>query len=128
VKAVLVLLLAPVAAPAPQDHGVVAWVIDGDTFRLAGGEKIRIAGIDAPESRKQNARCATEIARGKDATRSAVALLKGQDVTIERVGRSYDRSVARVRVGGRDVAALLVAHGIARWWPRGRAKPDWCHA
>ena len=29
------------------DSGRVAWVTDGDTFRLESGERIRIAGIDA---------------------------------------------------------------------------------
>ena len=37
------LLLA--AAPPEQDR--VARVIDGDTFQLTSGERIRIAGIDA---------------------------------------------------------------------------------
>ncbi|MEP9403648.1 hypothetical protein [Sphingomonas sp. VNH70] len=52
--------------------------------------------------------------------------LKGRRVGIERVGRSYDRTVARVRLDGRDVAALLVEKGAARWWPRGKPRPNWC--
>lgn len=120
----LLLILAG-AAPAPQS-GVVAWVTDGDTFRLRSGERIRIAGIDAPETQPGNAKCRAELARGKAATRAAIALLKGRRVEIERVGRSYDRTVARVRLDGRDVAALLVEKGAARWWPRGRPRPDWC--
>src|SRR3546814_14865496 len=32
------------------DSGRVARVTDGDTFRLESGERIRIAGIDAPET------------------------------------------------------------------------------
>jgi endonuclease YncB( thermonuclease family) len=113
-------------ASGTENRGLVAWVIDGDTFRLSTGEKIRIAGIDAPESAARNAKCPTEITRGKAATRRAVALLKGRAVTFERVGRSYDRTVARVRLDGRGLDSLLVAQGVARWWPRGRPKPDWC--
>lgn len=120
----LLLILAG-AAPAPQS-GVVSWVTDGDTFRLKSGERIRIAGIDAPETQPGNARCRAELARGKAATRAAIALLKGRRVEIERVGRSYDRTVARVRLDGRDVAALLVEKGAARWWPRGKPRPNWC--
>ncbi|MDT8760559.1 thermonuclease family protein [Sphingomonas psychrotolerans] len=120
----LLLILAG-AAPAPHS-GVVAWVTDGDTFRLKSGERIRIAGIDAPETQPGNARCRAELARGKAATRAAIALLKGRGVEIERVGRSYDRTVARIRLNGRDVAALLVEKGAARWWPRGKPKPSWC--
>lgn len=37
-------------AAAPPRQASVAYVIDGDTFRLASGERIRIAGIDAPET------------------------------------------------------------------------------
>jgi len=114
------------AAPAPQS-GVVAWVTDGDTFRLKSGERIRIAGIDAPEVQRGHAKCKAELVRGVAATRQAIALLKGQTVEIERVGRSYNRTVARVRLGHRDLAATLVDKGVARWWPRGKAKPDWCH-
>lgn len=114
------------AAPA-QRAGVVAWVTDGDTFRLASGERVRIAGIDAPEVQRGHAKCRAELARGKRATAEAIALLKGRTVEIERVGRSYGRTVAMVRLDGRDVAATLVRIGAARWWPRGKAKPDWCH-
>lgn len=49
-------LLLTGAAPAPRS-GVVAWVTDGDTFALKSGERIRIAGIDAPETQPGNARC-----------------------------------------------------------------------
>lgn len=114
------------AAPAAPQHGRVAWVADGDTFRLASGERIRIAGIDAPETQPGNAKCRAELARGKAATRKAVALLKGREVRFERVGRSYDRTVARVWLGDRDLAEALVAAGAARWWPRGKPRPDWC--
>lgn len=120
------LLILAAATPAPQT-GTVAWVTDGDTFRLGSGERVRIAGIDAPETQPGNAKCRAELVRGKAATRQAIALLKGRTVEIERVGRSYNRTVARVRLGGRDLAATLVEKGIARWWPRGKAKPDWCH-
>jgi len=113
------------AAPGP-DQARVAYVIDGDTFRLASGERIRIAGIDAPESRQGQARCRAELALGKAATARARAMVEDRPVTLVRVGRSYDRTVAEVRLGGRDLAGTLVAAGVARWWPRGARKPDWC--
>jgi len=118
-------LILIAAAPGPQS-GVVAWVTDGDTFRLESGERIRIAGIDAPETQPGNAKCRAELVRGRQATQATIALLKGKTVEIERVGRSYNRTVARVRLGGRDLGETLVEKGIARWWPRGRSKPDWC--
>jgi len=111
---------------APPDQGRVGYVIDGDTFRLESGERIRIAGIDAPETHARQAKCRTEIALGRSATARARALLDGRTVTVIRVGRSYNRTVARVRLAGRDVASVLVATGAARWWPRWQRKPDWC--
>jgi len=113
-------------AAAPAQSARVAYVIDGDTFRLASGERIRIAGIDAPETQPRQAKCARERAAGRAARETARALLTGRTVRIERVGRSYDRTVARVWVDGRDLASELVRRGAARAWPRGRPKPDWC--
>jgi len=116
---------ATATSPAVQS-GHIVWVTDGDTFRLVSGERIRIAGIDAPEAQRGNAKCGAEIARGKAATARMTALLKDRDVTFERVGRSYNRTVARVQLDGHDLGATLVSMGIARWWPRGNPKPDWC--
>lgn len=121
------LLVVVDASPAAAQSARVAYVIDGDTFRLEGGERIRIAGIDAPETQPGQAKCRAEIVRGQAATRDARALLAGRTVTIERVGRSYNRTVANVRLNGRDVATMLVDRGIAARWPRGRPRPDWCH-
>ena len=128
--ALLALLLAG-ATPAAQTRdatarGTIAWVTDGDTFRLASGERIRIAGIDAPEIQVGQAKCSREIERGKAATARACGLLQGRAVDFVRVGRSYNRTVARVSLAGRDLGDLLVAQGIARTWPPYSAKPDWC--
>ena len=62
---------------------------------------------------------------GRAATVRARALLDGRTVTMPRVGRSYNRTVARVALAGRDVGSALVATGAARWWPRWQRKPDW---
>jgi len=118
-------IVALTGASAPE-RGVVRYVTDGDTFRLESGERIRIAGIDAPETHADRARCAAELRLGAAAQARARALLDHRSVTFERVGRSYDRTVARVRVGGNDVAEALVRAGAARWWPRGKPRPDWC--
>lgn len=104
----------------------VAYVTDGDTFRLTTGERIRIAGIDAPEIHEGQARCRLEIERGLTASRALRAMIDDQIVTIERVGRSYNRTVARVRFQGRDLAVDLVRRDIARPWPRRSPKPNWC--
>jgi endonuclease YncB( thermonuclease family) len=113
-------------AAAPPGQGRVGYVIDGDTFRLESGERIRIAGIDAPETHAGQAKCRGEIVLGRSATARARTLLDGRTVTITRVGRSYNHTVARVTLAGRNVGSELVASGVARWWPRWQRKPDWC--
>ncbi|MEN2791395.1 thermonuclease family protein [Sphingomonas oligophenolica] len=118
---------APAGAADEYDSGRVAWVTDGDTFRLESGERIRIAGIDAPETHRDQARCAGETLLGLRAKDRATALLAGRDVTFHRVGRSYNRTVATVVLDGHDLGTELVRIGVAAWWPRGRPKPDWCH-
>ncbi|KKW92496.1 thermonuclease family protein [Sphingobium chungbukense] len=122
------LALAALTAAAPPTTGKVAWVIDGDTVRLTSGERIRIADIDAAETRKDQAKCAAEIETGKAATRNAIDLLKGRTISIVRVGRSYNRTVARISLGDRDVGTMLIAKGVARPWLRHQPKPDWCSA
>lgn len=120
------LLLSPALSAQGEEAALVASVADGDTFRLSTGERIRIAGIDAPETQEGQARCTRERERGLEASRQLRTMLHGQSVAIERVGRSYNRTVARVRFRGRDLGRELVRLGIARPWPRGTPKPDWC--
>jgi len=116
-----------VAAQAPTVE-IVARVIDGDTFQLVTGERIRVAAIDAPESVRHQARCAAEVRQGLAAKAQARALLEGRRVQVIRTGRSYNRTVARVVIGGRDFGQMMIDRGAARPWPRGRPKPDWCSA
>lgn len=124
--ACLLLSGAAAGAPARLQKGEVRYVTDGDTFRLTSGERIRIADIDAPETQLRQAKCRLEIRRGEAASRRARTLLEGRAVTFERVGRSYKRTVARVRLDGRDLGETLVAMGAAKHWRRRQPKPDWC--
>src|SRR3546814_4844490 len=80
-------MAAPADAAGGHDSGLVAWVTDGDTFRLESGERIRIAGIDAPETHRDQARCAGETLLGLRAKDRATALLAGRDVTFQRLGQ-----------------------------------------
>lgn len=125
-RSILTVALLIQTAAAPPIRARIGYVIDGDTLRLVSGERIRIAGIDAPEPQPRRAKCKHEIRLGRAATARARALLDGREVSITRVGRSYHRTVARVRLDGRDLAAMLIDAGIARAWPRSAPKPDWC--
>jgi micrococcal nuclease len=99
-------------------------VVDGDTFYI-GGEKVRIAGIDAPETHPP--RCNYEARLGEQATEKLRALLNSGAVTMTSVDRDrdvYGRLLRNVQVNGADVGAAMVASGVARDYGRGRH--PWC--
>ena len=100
-------------------------VVDGDTFRM-GGEKIRIADIDTPETHP--ARCAREAELGAAATNRLHALLNSGAVSLETVGRDadrYGRKLRLVSVDGHGVGETLVTEGLARPYTGGYRK-GWC--
>ena len=106
----LLLLALPAGA---QVFSGPARVVDGDTLEIAG-VKVRLFGVDAPEARQE---CTTAEGRpwacGRVATerlrQMAVGKVQCQGVDTDR----YGRTVARCRVAGRDLAADLVAEGVA---------------
>lgn len=105
-------------APGPRDNCVV----DGDTLWLAG-EKIRIEGIDAPET--DQAKCPAERAQGEAAKRRLQSLLNSGPIDIQRTGTDrYRRTLARVLVNGVDVGEVMVGEGLVR--PYGAGRRPWC--
>ena len=107
-----------VPAPARTVH-----VVDGDTFDY-GGERIRIADIDTPETR---ARCPEEARLAAAATNRLRILLAQGTFELVRSGRDEDRYGRKLRVvvrHGRSLGDVLVSEGLARTWT-GRREP-WC--
>ena len=101
-------------------------VVDGDTLWL-GGEKIRVADIDAPETHPP--RCAAEARLGSQATQRLRQLLSGGAVSLQPIGRdrdTYGRKLRVVLVDGRSVGDTLVDEGLAR--PYGGGRRPWCRA
>lgn len=100
-------------------------VVDGDTFWI-GGDKVRIADIDTPETHPP--RCADEAERGERATRRLAALLNEGPFELQPIaGRDVDRYGRKLRIvtrNGRSLGDVLVAEGLARTWT-GRREP-WC--
>ncbi|WP_342234606.1 thermonuclease family protein [Inquilinus sp. OTU3971] len=82
-------------------------VVDGDTFDL-DGERIRIWGVQAPESRDPGGPAATAALK-----RILVAPVSCERKYLDR----HQRTVAQCFSDGRDIAAELVLQGHAVDWP-----------
>ena len=113
------MLVLAITTPSPTwaASGLIAGraaVIDGDTLEIRG-ERIRLFGIDAPESgqtcldaRGQRYRCGQKAALVLDAR------IGEGVVTCERKGTDrYGRTVALCRVYGEDLGAWMVGWGGA---------------
>ena len=106
-RALALLALAVLAAPARAETVRVRAAHDGDTVLLADGRRVRYLGIDAPE-------------RGQpfyaEALKLNLALTAGRTVRLEfdrkREDR-YGRLLAYVHVGEEMVNARLVREGLA---------------
>ena len=115
------LLSATTAAPAQGSDPIEgqASVIDGDTIEIHG-QRIRLSGIDAPESDQlcrdadsNHYRC------GQKAANNLAAFIDRRPVTCIEIDRDrYQRSVAVCAVAGVDLADWLVRGGLALDWPR----------
>jgi endonuclease YncB( thermonuclease family) len=91
-----------------------AHVIDGDTIAI-GDTRIRLEGIDAPESGQTCKRkWFGSWACGAAATEALQAMLAGKAVTCEPRGLDkYSRTLAVCFVEGRDINAAMVRQGFA---------------
>lgn len=104
-------------------------VTDGDTIHC-GDEKIRLLGIDAPETRgcRPGRRCAP--GDGQASTRSLEQAMNGGALTIIRLGTDdYGRTLALVAAGGRDLSCHQLKAGQAIYredWDNGRAVAGRC--
>ena len=99
-------------------------VVDGDTLWI-GGEKIRVADINTPETAQPG--CAHEKRLGEKAKQRLVALVNQGPFELKREGRDEDRYGRKLRVlvrGGKSLGMRLVAEGLAEPWT-GRRR-DWC--
>ena len=110
---------APHAGSVRDWSGVVTRVSDGDTLWIApagGGapRKVRITGIDAPESCQSGGAAAGAALRDKVLRQRVRVATRGFD--------DYHRELATVRLDGQDIGAWLVERGHA-WSYRYRRDP-----
>ena len=106
-----VLALAGLPASAYTIEGRVVGISDGDTITVLDAQhqqhKIRLAGIDAPESKQPF---------GRASKKHLSDLVFDRDVTLD-CGKTdkYRREVCVVLVGGQDANLAQVTAGMA-WW------------
>jgi endonuclease YncB( thermonuclease family) len=115
--AVLVLGSTPVALA--DDLIGQASVIDGDTLEIHGS-RIRLWGVDAPES--------SQLCRGEDSEQYRCGAQAANDLDAFIAGRPvsclpisldrYGRTVATCSVGDVDLGDWLVRNGLALDWPQ----------
>ena len=97
--------------------------MDGDTVWISG-EKIRLLDIDTAEMGPPKCTGPSPTAL---AARQALAELLDGTITVERHGKDFfSRTLAIIKVDGRDVGAALVAMGLARPYQVGQT--PWCNA
>jgi endonuclease YncB( thermonuclease family) len=114
---IVALVIAWHVASAETLHGRVVGITDGDRITVLDTSrqqhKIRLAGIDAPESRQ---------AFGTRSRQNLSGLAFGKDVEVEwKKHDRYKRIVGKVLVDGHDVNLEQVRAGMA-WWYRQYAK------
>ncbi|MEJ2886401.1 thermonuclease family protein [Actinomycetospora aeridis] len=102
-------------APAAGATAPVLEVIDGDTFRLASGDEVRVLGIDSCEAATAGGRRATDAARARLLT-APVTLAAEPGVDRDR----YGRMLRHVTAGGSDFAASMVAEDHTAIYTDGR--------
>ncbi len=91
----------------------IASVIDGDTLEIHG-QRIRLHGIDAPESRQFCRRDGKPWQCGKDAANALAEKIARRPLRCEDLGRDrYKRIIGRCAVAGEDLEKWMVSEGWA---------------
>ena len=127
----LLLIWLTMCSPAPGRgeepsvyEGKCVIVHDGDTISvLVEGRKhvkVRLEGIDCPELGQDFGRRARQFTSAECFGKTVVVAPRYQD--------RYGRTVARVKVGGRDVSLLLVEAGLAWHYVAHSSAPELANA
>ena len=109
-------------------------VVDGDTFIVNNPnppldmlqKSHRLAGIDAPESFKQAAKCKKEIELGLKAKEFVSNFVKGGVEIVYVELDKYGRYLVNVDKNGLNLADELVRNGLAVYYDGGTKEKDWC--
>lgn len=108
-------LLATGCGPTSKcgpDSATVTTVIDGDTFELDNGLRIRLLLVDTPEITKGKNDC-----YGQEAAAFTRAMVEGKKVQLRyddaECTERYGRTLAYVSVDGKELNSLLSSGGYA---------------
>jgi len=82
----------------------VIHVVDGDTFDLSDGTRVRLQGVDAPELKQIG---------GRESRAYLENLIKGKEVTVRVDGMHKGRVIGSVYLGNENVGLKLVQNGHA---------------
>lgn len=113
-------------------EGIVAQVSDGDTFKLETKEgtilKVRLYGIDAPETPKMNHKTGVINKPGQpfglEAQRALEVLILGKQARIEILAIDrYKRMVCIVRIDNKNVNLEMLQAGMAEAYTEYLRKP-----
>ena len=117
-------LLACISACADDGWQRVAAVMDGDTFRLENGGRVRVAGIDTPEMHPQEQKGAqASLQRTKQLLRKS-----GNQVRLEVLAQDrYQRNVAEVWLRSEEsLGEILLSEGLAVFYWHSNLPNDFC--
>lgn len=96
-------------------EALVSEVIDGDTVRLSDGNKVRILGIDTPETKdpRKPVQCF-----GEEASAKMKELTEGKQVTLlvdssQGDKDKYGRLLRYIYIGSTDIGAQMIEEGYA---------------
>lgn len=115
--ALSMLVLGALAGCAPESTcgpstGTVSFVVDGDTFELESGVRVRVLLADAPETTSGKNDC-----YGEEAKRYTIGLIAGKKVELsyDELGCTdkFGRTLAYVKVDGVELNSELVKRGLA---------------
>ena len=117
-----VMLLGASAPVAALPTVIIKSCYDGDTCTTTTGEKVRLACIDTPELKGENAKPAPAMA----AKYHLNGMLMSQKVGIRRITTDrYGRTVAELFINGANVQQTMFASGHAEIFWRYASPCPW---
>jgi endonuclease YncB( thermonuclease family) len=110
-------MILPVARTSHSGGAIVGYarVIDGDTLDLSGA-RIRLHGIDAPESTRTCTIAERVYRCGEWVTQALADLVRGQALRCDPLGLDpYRRTIGRCKIEstGQDIESWMVRQGYA---------------